>query len=154
MRRILALAVAVAVGVGVVLLVTTQAHSAARSKGTTVTTGSTKLGTILVDGQHHTLYLFEKDRRGRSACRGACAAAWPPLLTTGRPKAAGGAKASRLGTTRRPGGVLQVTYGGHPLYRYIGDGNRVGAISGQDSHAFGADWYVVGTNGKANKKDA
>jgi hypothetical protein len=41
------------------------------------------LGRIIVNGQGHTLYLFEKDRRGHSACSGACATYWPPLVTGG-----------------------------------------------------------------------
>src|SRR4051794_6719527 len=43
------------------------------------------LGTILVDSKGMTLYLFEKDKNGKSACDGACATAWPPLLTDGGP---------------------------------------------------------------------
>ena len=110
-----------------------------------------KLGSILVDSQGRTLYLFEKDRRGKSSCDGACAAYWPPLLTHGKPAASGGVKQSLLGITRRPGGVTQVTYGGHPLYRFTGDA-KPGQTSGQNSHAFGADWYVVSSAGKKIEK--
>src|SRR5690348_16844997 len=67
----------------------------------TVKTRHGKLGTFLVDGKGRTLYLFEKDKTKKSTCSGACAAAWPPLTTTGHPKAAGGAKASLLGTSKR-----------------------------------------------------
>jgi predicted lipoprotein with Yx(FWY)xxD motif len=117
------------------------------AKGTTVKTAKSRFGKIIVDGRGRTLYLFEKDRRGHSACSGTCATYWPPLLTTGKPVAGTGAKKSLLGTIRRSNGKKQVTYGGHPLYRYIQD-KKPGQITGQDSHFFGAAWYVVSPAGK------
>ena len=66
--------------------------SAARPSGgaaATVSIGSSSLGRILVDGRGRTLYLFEKDTRGRSTCSGTCATYWPPLLMHGRPIRAG-----------------------------------------------------------------
>jgi predicted lipoprotein with Yx(FWY)xxD motif len=105
------------------------------------------LGGILVDGQGRTLYLFEKDKRGRSTCDSTCAAYWPPLLAHGKPAAGQGVKGSLLGITQRPGGIAQVTYAGHPLYRFVQD-SRPGQTKGQDSHAFGASWYVLAPTGK------
>ena len=118
----------------------------AASKQALVTTRKTKLGTILVNAQGRSLYLFLKDKNGKSACSGACAKAWPPLMTTGKPKAAGGANAKLLGTTKRSNGT-QVTYNGHPLYTFFQD-TKAGQTNGQGSTAFGAAWYVMGTNGK------
>jgi predicted lipoprotein with Yx(FWY)xxD motif len=118
------------------------------TKPATVKTRHVSLGTIIVDGKSHTLYLFEKDKGGKSKCSSACATAWPPLLTKGKPKASGSVKASKLGTTKRSDGTTQVTYGGHPLYTFIGDHNTPGKTTGEGSKAFGAEWYVVGTNGK------
>ncbi|HYX75886.1 MAG TPA: hypothetical protein VE757_01805, partial [Gaiellaceae bacterium] len=66
-----------------------------------VSTAKTGLGTVIVNGRGRTLYLFEKDKRGKSACSGSCAAYWPPLVTHGKPVAAGGAKQSLLGTIKR-----------------------------------------------------
>ena len=109
------------------------------------------LGSILVDNRGRTLYLFEKDKRGKSSCDGACATYWPPLLTRGVPDAERGVKQSLLGVTRRASGVTQVTYAGHPLYRFVGDA-KPGQTSGQNSHAFGADWYVVSSAGKKIEK--
>jgi hypothetical protein len=43
------------------------------ARAATVKTASSPLGRILVDSRGRTLYLFEKDKRGRSACAGACA---------------------------------------------------------------------------------
>jgi len=122
------------------------ATAAPRAASTaTVSTRTTKLGRILVDAHGRTLYLFEKDAHGKSACTGACARAWPPLMTSGRPKASGGADARMLGTTHRASGT-QVTYDGHPLYRFAGDA-KAGQTNGEGSTAFGASWYVLGTNG-------
>ncbi len=114
---------------------------------TTVKTTHGKLGTFLVGPKGRTLYLFKADKSTKSTCYDACATAWPPLLTSGKPKAAGKAKASLLGTTKRKDGKLQVTYKGHPLYYFIQD-KKAGDTKGQDLNAFGASWYVVAPSGK------
>ena len=62
-------------------------------------------------------------------------------------------KSSLLGTTKRSDGTTQVTYNKHPLYRFKGDANKVGATKGEGLDAFGAEWYVVGTNGKKIEKE-
>lgn len=110
------------------------------------TTGGA-LGTHLVDRQGRTLYLWEADVNDTSSCSGSCAAAWPPLLTRGEPRATGGAESDLLGTTTRPGGATQVTYDGHPLYRYLGD-TADGDANGQGSNGFGALWWVVAPSGR------
>lgn len=143
-RRIFIIAALV---VAVALAVVAVSASGA-SKGSTVKSRSTQLGTVLVNNKSVTLYLFEKDKRGKSACSGACADNWPPLITKGKPRAAGKAIASKLGTTKRSDGRKQVTYNGHPLYTYTGDAGRPGSTTGEGLKAFGAEWYVVGTNGK------
>jgi predicted lipoprotein with Yx(FWY)xxD motif len=122
--------------------------SAAAGKHAVVKTRHGKLGTFLVDGRGHTLYLFRKDTTATSRCAGACAANWPPLTTRERPEAEGAAKASMLSTSRRPGGARQVVYNGHPLYRYAPD-TAAGQTRGQGVSAFGARWYVVSTAGAA-----
>jgi predicted lipoprotein with Yx(FWY)xxD motif len=113
---------------------------------------TTKLGKVLVNSKGVTLYLFEKDKKGKSACSGACAGAWPPLLTKGKPTASGGASAAKLGTTKRSDGTTQVTYNGHPLYTFIKDANKAGSTQGEGIDAFGAEWYVVGTKGNKIEK--
>ena len=65
--------------------------------------GNSGLGTILTNSKGFTVYLFEKDSRSRSACTGACAAAWPPLLATGKRLVGTGLNASLVGTARRAG---------------------------------------------------
>jgi predicted lipoprotein with Yx(FWY)xxD motif len=148
MIAVLACAIAVAVVAGVV-----TEGSTAGGSGATIKTRSTSLGTILVDSKGRTLYLWRKDRNGKSACSGACAGAWPPVLTSGSPKAAGKAKSSQLGTTTRSNGKKQVTYKRHPLYRFAGDANKAGRTSGQGSNGFGAKWYVVAPSGNAIDND-
>ena len=120
-------------------------RSAARA--ITVATARSGLGRIIVDGRGRTLYLFEKDKRGRSACYGSCASFWPPLLTRGKPSAVRGAKASLLGVTRRRDGRKQVTYAGHPLYRFLED-TKPGQTNGEGSQAFGAGWDALSPAGK------
>lgn len=106
-----------------------------------------KLGTILVDANGRTLYLFEADKSTQSTCNGACAAAWPPLLTSGGPTAGGSAKPGLLGTTKRSDGKTQVTYNGHPLYGYAGD-SKPGDTNGEGLNQFGAGWYVLNVSGE------
>lgn len=102
----------------------------------------------LVDAQGHTLYVFEKDERGDSYCNGACAAVWPPLETSSAPTGSGGVDTAALGTIKRDDGETQVTYHGQPLYYYAGDASTPGKTKGQELEQFGAEWYVVGANGK------
>lgn len=112
----------------------------------TISTAKGKLGTHLVDSQGRTLYLWLADKGAKSTCSGACAQAWPPSIAKGRVKATHGAKSTLLGTTTRSGGAKQVTYNGHPLYRYAGDG-KAGQTNGQGNTGFGAAWYVVSPAG-------
>jgi len=125
----------------------TSTRTVASAQPAKVALSSSRLGRVLVDSQGRTLYLFEKDKRGRSACAGTCATYWPPLLTHGKPTADQGIKGSLLGITHRAGGEAQVTYAGHPLYRFVQD-TRAGQTNGQDSQEFGAGWYVVSPAGK------
>jgi predicted lipoprotein with Yx(FWY)xxD motif len=150
MRRLLAVVLAVALAASAFAAV--AAVAAAPTKPATVNLRSNKLGKILVNGSSQTLYLFEKDKNGKSACSGQCAKFWPPLLTKGKPKAGAGVKASLLGTTKRSDGTTQVTYNKHPLYRFLQDKNKVGSTKGEGLDAFGAEWYVVGANGKKIEK--
>jgi predicted lipoprotein with Yx(FWY)xxD motif len=105
------------------------------------------LGTIIVDSKGLTLYDFHKDKGGKSSCYGACAGAWPPLLTEGEPKAEAGAMSNQLGTTKRKDGTVQVTYAGWPLYTYLGD-KGPGEANGNDFSQFGAQWYALLPNGE------
>ena len=128
------------------LLLHPAASNAAHARGPIVSTASTSLGRVLVDSRGHTLYLLGKDKHGKSACTGMCTSFWPPLIATGKPRAAGGVRASLLGTTKRADGRLQVTYNHHPLYTFVKD-TKKGQTNGEGVNAFGGKWDAVSTAG-------
>jgi predicted lipoprotein with Yx(FWY)xxD motif len=110
------------------------------------------LGKILAAGPKKlTVYMFASDHGSVSTCYGACATAWPPVITTGTPKAQGGAIAAKIGTITRSEGAKQVTYAGRPLYYYTPDSNEA-AISGQGLNSFGALWWVMSPSGEVITK--
>ena len=127
---------------------TSAASPRQASRGAFVALGKTALGTVLVDARGRTLYLFDKDKRGKSACYGACAAYWPPLLSSAKPRQGKGVRASLLGLTTRTDGKRQVTYAGHPLYRFIGD-KQAGQTTGEGLTDFGAAWDAIAASGRA-----
>jgi predicted lipoprotein with Yx(FWY)xxD motif len=127
---------------------TTSKPASSSSEGTAITVGTASgVGKVLVDTKGLTLYYFEKDQSGESACYGPCAKGWPPLTTEGAPQAGEGAMASKLGTTERKDGTTQVTYAGWPLYTFVED-KKPGEDNGTDSKAFGASWYPLHPNGE------
>jgi predicted lipoprotein with Yx(FWY)xxD motif len=152
-RRALALLTAAALTLSAVGAVAVSAGalggataSAAVSRAT-LTVHNTKYGKAIFDGRGRVLYLFGRDRGKKSTCYGSCAKAWPPFLTKGTPKAGTGARKGLIGTTKRKDGRLQVTYGGHPLYYYEGDGK--GQVKCQGVNNSGGIWLVVSPAGKA-----
>jgi len=122
------------------------ASSAGGAAAATVTVGRNSLGQVLTDGTGYTLYLFKGDQGSTSSCYSACASVWPAVTTTGPAGVTGGASAGLLSTIRRTDGAKQVTYGGHPLYRYAGD-TQPGQSNGQALNQFGAEWYAVSATG-------
>jgi predicted lipoprotein with Yx(FWY)xxD motif len=142
----------VAAAVLLTSLSTALAASDSASRTATVSTAKTGLGKIIVNSRGRTLYLFEKDKRNRSACSGACASYWPPLLAHGKPIAAGGAKQALIGTIKRANGTRQVTYAGHPVYTYVLDTKR-GQTTGEGSTLFGAGWDALTPSGKKIEAD-
>ena len=108
----------------------------------TIGVATTPLGKIVVDSRGRSLYLFEADHKGKSACYGACAKAWPPVLVIGKPKAGPGARTALVGVLHRKDGKEQVTYRGHPLYRFYKD-TKSGQVKGQGLDFFGGEWYVL-----------
>src|SRR5439155_21339586 len=102
MKRKITLLIGAAAVAGVVLAAAafgdaSSASSSPASKGAVVALRQTTLGRVLVDSRGRTLYLFGKDKHGRSACYGTCATYWPPLLSTAKPRAGRGVRASLLG---------------------------------------------------------
>jgi predicted lipoprotein with Yx(FWY)xxD motif len=115
-----------------------------------ITVGSNpELGAILVNDLGLTLYDFHKDKGGKSACYGACAATWPPMITSAAGQISGvsGKQAAKLGKTTRKDGTLQVTYAGHPLYTYADD-KEPGEANGQNIDSFGGEWYTLQPSGE------
>jgi predicted lipoprotein with Yx(FWY)xxD motif len=139
-------AAALATLAAAILLLHAPASHADPASSTVVSTAKTSLGRILVNSRGHTLYLFGKDRNGKSACSGQCATFWPPLIASGKPRVAGGAKASLIGAIKRADGRRQVTYNHHPLYTFVKD-TKQGQTHGEGLSAFGAKWYAVSPAG-------
>jgi predicted lipoprotein with Yx(FWY)xxD motif len=115
--------------------------------GTTIKTADSQFGDVLFDGEDQAIYYFDKESGSKSECYGACAEAWPPVLTEGDPQAGGGAQAGLLGTTQRDDGTTQVTYDGHPLYYYVNDAK--GEVDCHNVNEFGGLWLAVQPNGEA-----
>jgi predicted lipoprotein with Yx(FWY)xxD motif len=147
LRGFLVLMVITALGAIGFLGAGSVANSASRTTAT-VALRQTKLGQILVNSRGRTLYMFAKDRSGKSSCSGSCAKFWPPLLSRGTPTAGQGIRASMLGTARRSNGTVQVTYNRHPLYAFALD-KRAGQTKGEGNFAFGAKWWAVSARGRA-----
>jgi predicted lipoprotein with Yx(FWY)xxD motif len=118
------------------------------TSSTVITTKTSSGGSFLTNSAGRAIYLFMADSSGKSACSGACAAAWPPVVATGQPTASGGAQSSDLGTITRSDGTKQVTYDGHPLYYFEGD-TGPGTDKGQGLNGFGALWYLVAPSGSS-----
>jgi predicted lipoprotein with Yx(FWY)xxD motif len=148
MKQWIKLVTALAASAVIASLAATLALAGQTQKGRArVVVAKSALGRILVDSKGITLYDFVQDKGTTSTCYGACAALWPPLLTTGKPIAGPGVRASLLGTTKRKDGKLEVTYGGHPLYYFVTD-RKPGQTTGQGINQFGAPWWVISPAGK------
>lgn len=90
---------------------------------------------MFVDAKGMTLYTFDKDTAGKSACNGPCAKNWPPLLV------ADGAKASGAWSmVTRDDGLKQWAYEGKPVYGWVKD-TKPGDTTG-DGFLNGA-WHVA-----------
>jgi len=120
----------------------TSSSGAAGGTSTVQVASSPQYGSILVDSQGKTLYLFEQDTGKTSACTGPCIALWPALTATGSPSAGAGLNASLLGTATQADGSSQVTYNGHLLYLFSGDANA-GDVTGEGVEGF----FVVSSAG-------
>jgi len=138
----------IATAVALIAAASINAAVASPSKGARASIGVSQsaFGRILVDGHGHSLYMFAGDTGRMSTCYGACAANWPPLITTGKPHARIGAKRALLGRTRRMDGRWQATYEGHPLYAFVKDTAK-GQTNGEGLVVFGAEWDLVSPRG-------
>ena len=124
----------------------TSSGSSSASAATSTVVASAKkakVGSVIVDAQGRTLYRFTAEAQGVPVCTGDCVGTWPPALASsasGLPK--------HVATVKRPdGGKLQLTYDGHPLYRYAGDQSKADA----NGEGVGGQWFVLKAGGGASQ---
>lgn len=132
-----------------------SSSSSSSSTAVAASTASVRLiktskGKILANRRGFTLYMFTADRRNVDRCvkKSGCVAVWPPYTVSGTPTAGTGVQRSLLRTIRLANGKHQVTYAGHPLYRYTGDSGPA-ATSYIGISSFGGTWYGVNASGHA-----
>ena len=101
--------------------------------------------TVLTDDEGYTLYWFGPDSATKSACLGSCARSWLPV--TGPATWSSGVTGT-IGAIVRPGGALQATYNGHPLYTTTAD-TGPGQTKGNGVWSHGGEWHEVTVPGRA-----
>ncbi|MGE6916216.1 COG4315 family predicted lipoprotein [Achromobacter kerstersii] len=89
---------------------------------------------ILVNSAGMTLYTFDKDAGGKSACNDQCAKIWPPVTAPADAKAMGD-----LTVITRDDGSKQWAYKGKPVYLYAKDA-KPGDKTGDN---FKEVWHVI-----------
>lgn len=139
--------------------VTTTADAGQEDPATTTTAGSdeasttaaemmdgvhaadTDLGTVLVDPDGLTLYVFTADSDGESACYDQCAQTWPPVAAD--TSISSDLDAAMFGSIERTDGTQQLTINGMPLYLFASD-TAPGDVNGQGVNDV---WFVVDAEG-------
>jgi predicted lipoprotein with Yx(FWY)xxD motif len=124
---------------------TTTPEPTGHDPGIRVIADDSEFGTMLYGSDGQAIYLFDLEESARPRCYDECAAAWPPVLTTGELLAGAGVRPGLLGTVRRRDGSSQVTYAGHPLYFYAHEDPW--QVLCHDFADFGGTWYVVQPGG-------
>jgi predicted lipoprotein with Yx(FWY)xxD motif len=94
----------------------------------------TSKGKALVDAKGMTLYTFDRDAAGKSACNGQCAQNWPPLMAEGAAMASGD-----WSVVTRDDGSKQWAYKGKPLYLWVKD-TKPGEVTGDGVNNV---WHVA-----------
>ena len=89
---------------------------------------------VLTNAAGMTLYTFDKDAGGKSACNGPCAANWPPLTAAADAKAAGD-----WTIITRDDGARQWAYKRKPVYLWAKD-QKPGDKTGD---GFNNVWHVA-----------
>ncbi|WP_271409822.1 COG4315 family predicted lipoprotein [Pseudomonas sp. Q1-7] len=89
---------------------------------------------MLVDANGMTLYTYDKDSGGKSACNGQCAQNWPPLMAEADAKAEG-----EWSLVTRDDGSMQWAYDGKPLYTFVMD-KKAGDVTGDGKMGV---WHVA-----------
>ena len=95
---------------------------------------STKHGDVLTDSHGMTLYTFDQDSPGQSACMEKCAKQWPPMAAAADAVAGGD-----FTVIDRADGSRQWCYKSMPLYGWFRDKDP-GDVTG---HGFRGVWHVA-----------
>ncbi|HET8986065.1 MAG TPA: c-type cytochrome [Trueperaceae bacterium] len=127
-----------------IAIITFAALAAGGDTGLTLSTHP-DLGSALADQDGNFLYLFSNDAQGESKCYDSCATNWPPFVSDAEVTVGEGLDPALVGTTARTDGTAQVTYGGWPLYTFIGD-TEPGMAAGQGLNDV---WFLVSATGEA-----
>jgi predicted lipoprotein with Yx(FWY)xxD motif len=93
-----------------------------------------KTAGMMANNAGMTLYTFDKDSGGKSACNGPCAGNWPPFMAGSDAKASGD-----WSIITRDDGSKQWAYKGKPLYLWSKD-QKPGDMTGD---GFNGIWHVV-----------
>src|SRR4051812_5682850 len=120
-RRSILIPIVVLVAAVAITVVATASSSTDKKKpaGTLqVRQTNTNLGKVLVDAKGRTLYELSADGKNKSTCSGACAANWPPAKSPAKPTVGSGVTKAKLKVITRDDGSKQLSYAGHPLYRF------------------------------------
>jgi predicted lipoprotein with Yx(FWY)xxD motif len=153
LKRTVALVLTVGAGAGAVAAVAVAPAVAGSTAATpTIKLMSTASKGKLLSSGGFVLYRYSRDGNGsKNTCVNVhgCPQAWPALTTVGKPHVGPGVKASLLGTTKLPNGKKQVTYAGHPLYKYAFDTRHSTSYIGV--FASGGYWYGVRASGRVVK---
>lgn len=104
-------------------------------------------GKYLTDADGRALYMFTADKPGNSNCYDQCAQAWPPVITSEKPREGSAVNSAMLDFLKRKDGKMQVTYNAMPLYYHAKD-QGAGSVTGQDVKGGGGEWYLVSPEGK------
>ncbi|MGA8615189.1 MAG: hypothetical protein WB760_26630 [Xanthobacteraceae bacterium] len=119
----------------ILIAVATTVASVAFAQMAPTKVGDSPKGKVLTNDSGMTLYVFDKDSGGKSACNGPCAGNWPPLMATAASKAMGD-----YTILTRDDGSKQWAYKGRPLYTWKND-KTPGDITG-DGFLNGA-WHIA-----------
>lgn len=121
-----------------------SSYSAAYQEGPAMS-HSTSVGDVLTNAEGMTLYSFDKDSNGMSACTGQCAVNWPPFMAGTHAKAM-----DEWTLIKREDGSMQWAYDGKPLYLFIGD-KAPGDVNGDGLKGV---WHVVPAHESSMDGDA
>jgi predicted lipoprotein with Yx(FWY)xxD motif len=139
-----------AAGAGLAVLVgvaVAQSFTLNVAKTATVTNANTQQSKVeaIAVRKGFAVYMLSGDSKSHPKCRvdNGCFGVWPPVkLSSAKNLSKAAGIKGKLGTWKR-NGFIQLTLGGHPLYRYGGDGNRKNIATGEAINSFRGIWHVV-----------